>query len=243
MRQFTPLERKPCLLDRVKKYSVRMRLKSYPHFLTGLTFFLFSITLLIFSPACSKPVPTDVASEEIDTSSEPEQIPVQNKGQVIINLKNGKFSLKPVAEYSINAEVVSKKSYSYGWRAELAPIDLALVWGKLTEPESEKYVTFSQSDRWYYFEYKNDSPLNESYIVTHSSNNHIIPANENIQLAIKSIKKKDKVILRGFLVNAQGKYDNMDFWWNSSLTRNDTGDSSCEIFYVTKVKNGDYVYE
>ncbi|MEK7272007.1 MAG: hypothetical protein AAB015_03750 [Nitrospirota bacterium] len=206
-------------------------------------FYLVCIILISTSAGCSKPAPTDVASGEIDTSSEPEQIPVQNKGQVIINLKNGKFSLKPVAEYSINAEVVSKKSYSYGWQAELAPIDLALAWGKLTEPESEKYVTFSQSDRWYYFEYKNDSPLNESYIVTHSSNNHIIPANENIQLAIKSIKKKDKVILRGFLVNAQGKYDNMDFWWNSSLTRNDTGDSSCEIFYVTKVKNGDYVYE
>lgn len=206
-------------------------------------FYLVCIILISTSAGCSKPVPTDVASGEIDTSSEPEQIPVQNKGQVIINLKNGKFSLKPVAEYSINAEVVSKKSYSYGWQAELAPIDLALAWGKLTEPESEKYVTFSQSDRWYYFEYKNDSPLNESYIVTHSSNNHIIPANENIQLAIKSIKKKDKVILRGFLVNAQGKYDNMDFWWNSSLTRNDTGDSSCEIFYVTKVNNGDYVYE
>ncbi|MEK7823236.1 MAG: hypothetical protein AAB228_03255 [Nitrospirota bacterium] len=206
-------------------------------------FYLVCIILISTSAGCSKPAPTDVASGEIDTSSEPEQIPVQNKGQVIINLKNGKFSLKPVAEYSINAEVVSKKSYSYGWQAELAPIDLALAWGKLTEPESEKYVTFSQSDRWYYFEYKNDSPLNESYIVTHSSNNHIIPANENIQLAIKSIKKKDKVILRGFLVNAQGKYDNMDFWWNSSLTRNDTGDSSCEIFYVTKVNNGDYVYE
>ncbi|OGW68473.1 MAG: hypothetical protein A3J72_01215 [Nitrospirae bacterium RIFCSPHIGHO2_02_FULL_40_19] len=206
-------------------------------------FYLVCIILISTSAGCSKPVPTDVASGEIDTSSEPEQIPVQNKGQVIINLKNGKFSLKPVAEYSINAEVVSKKSYSYGWQAELAPIDLALAWGKLTEPESEKYVTFSQSDRWYYFEYKNDSPLNESYIVTHSSNNHIIPANENIQLAIKSIKKKDKVILKGFLVNAQGKYDNMDLWWNSSLTRNDTGDDSCEVFYVTKVKNGDYVYE
>ncbi len=206
-------------------------------------FYLVCIILISTSAGCSKPAPTDVASGEIDTSSEPEQIPVQNKEQVIINLKNGKFSLKPVAEYSINAEVVSKKSYSYGWQGELAPIDLALAWGKLTEPESEKYVTFSQSDRWYYFEYKNDSPLNESYIVSHSSNNHIIPANENIQLAIKSIKKKDKVILRGFLVNAQGKYDNMDFWWNSSLTRNDTGDDSCEVFYVTKVKNGDYVYE
>ena len=206
-------------------------------------FYLVCIILISTSAGCSKPVPTDVASGEIDTSSEPEQIPVQNNEQVIINFKNGKFSLKPVAEYSINAEVVSKKSYSYGWQAELAPIDLALTWGKLTEPESEKYVTFSQSDRWYYFEYKNDSPLNESYIVTHSSNNHIIPANENIRLAIKSIKKKDKVILKGFLVNAQGKYDNMDFWWNSSLRRNDTGDSSCEVFYVTKVKKDGYVYE
>lgn len=159
-----------------------------------LTFFL-CITSLSILLSCSKPVPTDDALGEINTSVEPEQISIENKEPIVINLKNGKFVLKPLVEYSISAVVVSKKSYSYGWQAKLAPIDLLLAWGKLSDPKSEKYVTFSQSDRWGYFEYKNDSPFNGSYISTHSSNNHIIPANENIQLAIKSIKKKDKVIL------------------------------------------------
>jgi hypothetical protein len=32
-------------------------------------------------------------------------------------------------------------------------------------------------------------------------------------------------------------------WWKSSLTRNDTGDNSCELFYVTKVRIGNNVYQ
>ncbi len=201
------------------------------------------VILLFISADCSKPSPTDIASGEIEVSAEPEQKLVENKEQFVINFNNGKFFLKPVAEYSISAVVVGKKTYSYGWQAQLAPVDLALAWGNLAEPSSEKYVTFNQSDRWYFFEYKDNSPLNGLYISTHSSNNHIIPANENINLAIKSIKENDKVALKGFLVNAQGKYENMDFWWITSLSRNDSGDSSCEVFYVTKVRDRDYVYE
>lgn len=78
---------------------------------------------------------------------------------------------------------------------------------------------------------------------TYSSNNHIISANENIRMAIKSLKEKGTVALEGFLVNVSGKYGDTDVWWNSSLSRSDTGDSSCEVFYVTKVRNGEYVYE
>ena len=201
------------------------------------------ILMQIMSAGCSKPIPADVAPGDIEASAGPEQNVVENKEQFVINMKKGEFIIKPVAEYSISAIVIGKKSYSYGWQAELAPTDIALAWGKLADPESDKYVKYSQSDRWYFFEYKNDAPFSESYISTHSSNNHIIPASTNIRLAINSIKRKDKVMLKGFLVNVQGKYDNMDFWWNTSLTRNDSGDSSCEVFYVTSVKKDGYVYE
>ncbi|MBI4653815.1 MAG: hypothetical protein HY752_02310 [Nitrospirae bacterium] len=206
--------------------------------------FLISIILLFILWGCSKPSPSDIAVGEIDALGEPQQIAVtEDKEPIAIDLENGKFYLKPVAGYSISAVVVSKKSYSYGWQAKLALVDLALAWGKLSDPETRKHFKFTQSDRWYYFEYENDSPLDVSYISTHSSNNHIIPANENIRLAIKSLKKNDTVTLEGFLINAAGKYKGTDLWWNSSLTRNDSGDSSCEVFYVTKVRNGDYIYE
>jgi hypothetical protein len=41
----------------------------------------------------------------------------------------------------------------------------------------------------------------------------------------------DLVELEGYLVYVKG--DN--FTWNSSLTRNDTGDGACEVLYVEKI--------
>jgi hypothetical protein len=80
-------------------------------------------------------------------------------------------------------------------------------------------------------------------VVTHSSNNHIIPDNENIHRAIKSINKKDEVILEGWLVNLKGVYRGKNVFWNTSLSRNDTGNGSCELFYLLKVRINNKVYE
>ncbi|MBI4698769.1 MAG: hypothetical protein HY758_07675 [Nitrospirae bacterium] len=204
------------------------------------TFFLTCAVLI----GCSSPAPTGTATGEIDTSIDPQQI--QTTGEtaaIIIKLKKGEFYLNPLAHYSINAIVVGKESYSFGWQAELAPLDLALAWGKLAYPDTDKYVSFSQSERWYYFEYKNSSPFSAAFITSHSSNSHIIPANENIRLAVEAINKKDRITITGFLVNVSGTYEGMKFRWDTSLSRNDSGEGSCEVFYVTKVSDGNYVYE
>ncbi|MBI5195684.1 MAG: hypothetical protein HZA10_05140 [Nitrospirae bacterium] len=199
--------------------------------------------LLLILPACGKPVPSDTALGEVDVSGEPEQTAVQNNETIAINLGNDEFQLKPLAEYSISAVVIGKKSYSSGWQGRLAPVDIALAWGKLMAPGLSEHISFSQSGRWYYYEYDKDFSLNEPYIIAHSSNNHIIPANENILLSVKSFRKGDKVTLAGILVSVRGKDKGEDVWWNSSLRRNDTGDGSCEVFYVTKVTRAGYVYE
>jgi len=80
-------------------------------------------------------------------------------------------------------------------------------------------------------------------VVAHSANNHIVPVNENVGRAVKSVKKKDAVVLEGYLVNIQGSYKGRDVRWNSSLSRTDTGNGSCELFYVTKVRIESKVYE
>ncbi|MBI4839257.1 MAG: hypothetical protein HY806_09010 [Nitrospirae bacterium] len=201
------------------------------------------IVLILISPACSRPVPSDTALGEVDVSGEPEQTAVQNNETIAINQGNGEFQLKPLAEYSISAVVIGKKSYSSGWQGSLAPVDIALAWGRVAAPDSSKYIRFSQSDRWYYYKYEDKAPFGEPYIIAHSSNNHIIPANKNILLSVKSFKKGDKVTLTGILVGVRGKDEGADVRWNSSLRRNDTGDGSCEVFYVTKVTRAGYVYE
>jgi hypothetical protein len=192
---------------------------------------------------CSRPQKTGIDPDEIDTSKDPIQRAVDSPEPILIETREGQFTLSPRAEYQLTGVVVSKETYSYGWNAEISPVDLAIVWGKLAEPECEKYVSFSQRDRWYFFEYKPGSPFDFGYITSHSSNNHIIPANENIGLALRKIGKRDKVLLEGFLVNLNGTYKGGKVYWNTSLTRNDSGDGSCELIYVKKLRICTDVYE
>lgn len=197
----------------------------------------------LFVYGCSKPEPTAVEHGDIDTSQDPIQTQADQGDIIILEIKDGVFKLKPMAKYKASVMVMSKKSYSYGWMGKIVPIDLALAWGKLTEPKYDKYIDYSQSDRWYSYTYEPESTLNAGYIGKHSANTHIIPATENILKALKSVKKKQKIVLEGFLVYLTGTYKGGKVFWNSSLTRDDHGDNSCELFFVEKVRIETNVYE
>jgi hypothetical protein len=199
--------------------------------------------MIVLLNSCSKPEPTAIEHGEIDTSQDPIQTSTDQEDIIILEIEDGVFELTPMAYYEASVMVMSKKTYSYGWMGKVVPIDLALAWGKLTEPQYDKYIEYSQSDRWYFFEYDPESPLNAGYIGKHSANHHIIPATENILKALKSVKKKQKAVLEGFLVYLRGTYKGEEVFWNSSLTRDDHGDNACELFYVESVRIGDYVYE
>jgi len=204
---------------------------------------ILTVLILCFLSACDRPQKSGIDFGQIDTSRDPIQRSFRSNESILIETKAGQFTLAPVAEYQLAGVVISKETYSYDWNSEISPVDLVIVWGKLAEPEYEKYVSFSQRNRWYFYQYKPESPVDNSYIISHSSNNHIIPATENISLALKTAKKKERVLLEGFLVNVKGTYKGGTIYWNTSLTRKDTGDGSCELFYVTKARIGSDVYE
>jgi len=203
---------------------------------------IFALWILL-AAGCSSPDPTSVEYEEIDTSQDPVQIPCDKEEGFTLKLKDGQLDLNPAAAYKISAVVVGKEPYSSGWSGQLSPIDLALAWGKAADPESKKYVSFSQGNRWYFFTYEAGAPFDRTYIARHSSNNHIIPATENVLKAVRSVGKRQKIVLEGLLVNIQGSYEGQRVWWSTSLTRDDSGDHSCELFYVTKVRIDNYVYQ
>ena len=181
--------------------------------------------------------------DEIDTSRDPIQVPFKADEPIIREIKNGYFIITPVTEYRLSGVVVGKGTYSSDWGGEISPVDLAISWGRLAQPESSQYIKYTQGNRWYLYQYKPGSPFDNSYIISHSSNNHIIPATENIRRAVKAVRKKDKIVLEGFLVNVKGIYKEQPVAWNTSLSRTETGSGSCELFYVSKVRIDTKVYE
>lgn len=181
---------------------------------------------IIYSPEFEK------YTGEINTEIDPVQNNLEEK-----NIEIGKYKIIKKAEYKIEALVVSKKEYRYGNEAKFSPVDTALAWGELSQKEIVSKVKFSQSNRWYFYEYK-EFPLGKEYIATHSSNHHLVPSNKNLKKAVKKIKKGDKIIIKGYLISIIGE----NYTWNSSLSRNDTGNGACEIVYIESlvINNREY---
>lgn len=176
---------------------------------------------------------------------DPEQSAYSNSdgGSISLLKNNSKVQVEPQANYRIYAMVMNKCRYYWGWQAEIGPYDLALGWNELMLPENQKGINYTQSNRWYYYQFDDTFPLAQSYIDTHSSNHHIIPANTTVFKAIDKVRNKEKIYMEGYLVNLKGVVDNKEVTWNSSLSRNDTGDGACEVFYVKRVILDGIIYE
>ncbi len=174
------------------------------------------------------------SEKEIEVTIDPFQENIKEKFEI---KEVAGYQIIAKAKYKIEAVVVSKKNYNYGTESKFSPVDLALAWGELGKKDIRENIKFSQSNRWYFFEYK-EFPLGTEYISSHSSNHHIVPANKNLRKVVKKIKKGDIVSLEGYLISIKGN----NYEWNSSMTRNDTGNGACELLYVEKIitKNREY---
>lgn len=192
--------------------------------------------LSIFQLNCRKAITGKIFSTDLVTSDPPIQEMINEDQSFFISNKYGKFKITPIADYSISSKVVSTENYSSGWEAVLAPVDLALVWGLLSREKYKKGIKYSQRNRWYYYRYRGDFPLDNEYIISHSSNNHIIPASYNLRLALKEIKIGDKVKIDGALVRVDGNINKRSVFWKSSLRRNDSGGGSCELIYAETIR-------
>jgi hypothetical protein len=93
-------------------------------------------------------------------------------------------------------------------------------------------IDISQSGRWYYWQ-TDRFPIPRREIETHSANMHMIPANEEIEDALKKVRKGEVVKIEGYLVRIDGKNG---YRWISSLTRDDTGSHACEVVFVKSIQ-------
>ncbi|MEX2516172.1 MAG: hypothetical protein WD572_04550 [Gammaproteobacteria bacterium] len=161
-----------------------------------------------------------------------EKPPIQKKLDNPPGLNAGEFKLRPMAEFQIEARVLGRKPYSWGTEAQLSPLDLALGWGPMAQPEVLEKINIKQSGRFYRWSV-DEFPVPRRDIEHNSANMHMIPANDQIRRTLQEVRENQIVRLRGYLVNV----DNASGWrWRTSTTRTDTGSGACEIILVQLVE-------
>jgi hypothetical protein len=136
----------------------------------------------------------------------------------------------PLAGFSLEARVLSRKDYGSGAEGEFSPTDLALGWGPMAAPGLAERLSVSQGGRWYRYSWGAEGPpLPAQAIARNSANMHMIPADAEVADAIDAVDAGDIVRFQGWLV----RIDRDDGWrWRSSLSRTDTGGGACELVYV-----------
>lgn len=157
------------------------------------------------------------------------ELPKQGPTHSGQSFPHGDYTIKPLATFALEARVLGRKDYGFGREAELSPVDLALGWGPMSDSQVLLAIDISQSGRFYYWHTQN-FPIPRRQIEVHSANMHMIPADEGVRRQLLRVREGQVVRLEGLLV----RVDADDGWhWQSSLTREDTGNGACELIWVT----------
>ena len=138
------------------------------------------------------------------------------------------FRVAALASFDIRARVIRSERYHFGREADLAPVDLVLGWGAMSDSAVLKQINFSQGGRFYHWS-ATVFPVPRRVIETQSANMHMIPANGAIARQLKAIRAGNMAHLKGWLVEVTSKDG---FRWKSSLSREDTGAGACELILV-----------
>lgn len=204
----------------------------------GLLFMFMAFMLLMIILATPKqtavsptPVPT---IKPIQVSAAPVQTTVTGE-PITWQRKNYTWELTPRAQIQVTGRVLSRRTYTRDWQSEISPLDFAIGWGELNDTEVDDWVKWRQSGRWYYYRWPNEAPYTEKYLRTHSSNIHIVPATESLETILLKIRKNDKILMEGKLVDMEATSETKRWSSATSLTRTDSGNGACEILLVERL--------
>ncbi len=148
-------------------------------------------------------------------------------------ITHGDYQLTPLADYDIEARVLSREDYSIDGGSGLSPTDLAVGWNRMSDTAVIEQLDISQSVRFFSYRWAGTPPIPLAEIERSAANMHMIPADDNVARELARIRKGAVVRLRGQLVEA---HRSDGFQWRSSLTREDTGAGACELFLVDSIE-------
>lgn len=148
-------------------------------------------------------------------------------------ITHGDYQLTPLADYDIEARVLSREDYSIDGGSSLSPTDLAVGWKRMSDTAVIEQLEISQSVRFFSYRWSKQPPIPLDEIGRSSANMHMIPADDSVARELGKVRPGAILHLRGQLVEAKRRDG---FQWRSSLTRTDTGAGACELFFVDSIE-------
>lgn len=188
---------------------------------------LFLVFIAVFVWQCRADETVSLGSG-VKVEQPPQQVLVNDADSFEFN----DYLITPLADFSLQAKVLSREDYFLDRESDLAPTDLALGWQQMSDETVLSQIDISQSGRWYHWRVQ-DFPIPRQAIETQSANMHMIPADDQVADMLDSVRPGELISLQGQLVRAEAD----DGWrWQSSLSRDDTGARACELIYVTALE-------
>jgi hypothetical protein len=167
----------------------------------------------------------------LDGSIAPDE-PLQTVSDTTATVRYGRWTLQPRARYDITARVLGAERYRFDAMSDLAPEDLALGWGPMSDNRILADFDISQSARFFTWRPRRQLPIPRDIVISHSANTHVIPNDSRVRAELERLRVGQVVHLTGKLVDAVR--DDGAFI-HTSLVRTDTGAGACEVMLVETV--------
>jgi len=170
---------------------------------------------------------------------EPEQVALADAALIEFEARGYHIGLSPRATYRITGYAAETSRELLDRWDFVMPMDLALVWGPLADPEVLRHFKFHLSERYVSYWYDATTPpAVVGQIPSHVANNHLIPSDEEVARALKTIRVGDLVTLVGKLVDVEIRDGGgaTVLRARTSLSRDDVGSGACEQIWVESVE-------
>jgi hypothetical protein len=147
----------------------------------------------------------------------------------------GRWTLTPRASYDITARILGRENYRFDPISDLAPLDLALGWGPMSDNRVLQAFKITQGARFYSWRAVTEPlPIDPQEVTRYSANTHLIPADAAVASKLDRLRLGGQVVqLKGLLVDG-ARDDGMTI--RTSLTRTDAGAGACEFLLVQEVR-------
>jgi hypothetical protein len=148
-------------------------------------------------------------------------------------LERDGWTLFPVATFQVDGLVLGRRRYRFDDLSPMSPIDLALGWGVLSDPEIARRLEVSQARRFYHWRFGPKDGLDIREVSLNSANMHMIPFDDEVRQALLEVRAGNVVSISVILVDVSDPHDRQ---WRTSRSRGDVGAGACEIILVMSVR-------
>jgi len=132
---------------------------------------------------CARPAPAG------RWSGRPGTVTVQTSTGISASRTREGLTYVPLARFAVQAVVLARERYFNDKVAKLAPVDLALGWGPMSEARVINSLQIYQDHRWYQYSWPDMPPIDAGEIARCSANMHMIPADGAVRAEVLKLKR------------------------------------------------------